>query len=216
MALQGFSLVCPWIISSFSLYQSGLLSSTCEKRFAWDSLPSMVMMFPSTSTLHVLDLYIIVIWRGAWNRALSDFWCKVRFSFCFTSECKVFWKENLAINQKSIGAFFPATPSFEPPTNSKVLIKTGSFFDSRLGQWCLPAISPDLQLCNGTNLILVLRVLIKNNLHLISTIRSGPVFSNPRRLATIKSRNYMLLARLRYLCCCVILTSVFLVVNVSF
>ena len=40
-------------------------------------------------------------WRGAWNKALSDFWWKVKFSFCFTSQYNENWKENLAIYQKS-------------------------------------------------------------------------------------------------------------------
>ena len=49
--------------------------------------------------------------RGAWNKALSDFRCKVKFSFCFTSEYNEIWKENLAIYQKSLRAFFLGTPS---------------------------------------------------------------------------------------------------------
>ena len=32
-------------------------------------------------------------WRSARNKALSDIWCKVRFSFCFTSKYKAVWKE---------------------------------------------------------------------------------------------------------------------------
>ena len=48
------------------------------------------------------------IWRGARNKALSDFWCKVRFSFYFTSDNKKIWKEILAVCQKSLKAFFQA------------------------------------------------------------------------------------------------------------
>ena len=48
------------------------------------------------------------IWRGVRNKALSDFWCKVKFSSCFTSEYEAIWKENLKIYQKSLRAFFQA------------------------------------------------------------------------------------------------------------
>ena len=27
-------------------------------------------------------------WRGVWNKALSDFWCNVKFSLSFTTEYK--------------------------------------------------------------------------------------------------------------------------------
>ena len=37
------------------------------------------------------------IWRGARKKTLSDFWCKFKFSFHFTSEYNSIWKENLAI-----------------------------------------------------------------------------------------------------------------------
>ena len=33
------------------------------------------------------------------------------FSFRFTSKYKAFWKENLVVNQMSLGTFFPCTPS---------------------------------------------------------------------------------------------------------
>ena len=45
-------------------------------------------------------------WRGAWNQALSDTWCNVKFSFCFISKYKAIWKENLAVNHTSLRAFF--------------------------------------------------------------------------------------------------------------
>ena len=40
------------------------------------------------------------------NKALSDTWCNVKFSFCFTSKYKAIWKKNLVVNQMSLGAFF--------------------------------------------------------------------------------------------------------------
>ena len=47
-------------------------------------------------------------WRGVWNKALSDFWCNVKFSWSFTTEYKEIWKENLIIYQKSLKAFLQA------------------------------------------------------------------------------------------------------------
>ena len=47
-------------------------------------------------------------WRGEWNKALSDFWCNVKFSSSFTTEFKEIWKENLVIYQKSLKAFLQA------------------------------------------------------------------------------------------------------------
>ena len=43
------------------------------------------------------------------NKALSDFRCKAKFSSCFMNDYKAIWKENLAIYQKSLRAFFQAT-----------------------------------------------------------------------------------------------------------
>ena len=54
--------------------------------------------------------------KGWRNKALSDFRCKVKFSFCFTSESKEIWKENLAIYQKSLSAFFQAPLQLETVT----------------------------------------------------------------------------------------------------
>ena len=50
-----------------------------------------------------------IIWRGTRNKALSDTWCNVKFSFCFTSKYKAIWKENLVVNQMSRRAFFHAS-----------------------------------------------------------------------------------------------------------
>ena len=47
-------------------------------------------------------------WRGVWNKALSDFWCNVKFSSSVTTEYKEIWKENLVIYQKSLKAFLQA------------------------------------------------------------------------------------------------------------
>ena len=47
-------------------------------------------------------------WRGVWNKALSDFWCNVKFSSSFATEYKEIWKENLVIYQKSLKAFLQA------------------------------------------------------------------------------------------------------------
>ena len=49
---------------------------------------------------------IIIIWRSVWNKALSDFWCNIKFSLCFTREYKAIWKKNLAVYQKSLRVFF--------------------------------------------------------------------------------------------------------------
>ena len=48
---------------------------------------------------------ICINWRGVWNKALSDFWCNVKFSSSFTIEYKEIWKENLVIYQKSLKPF---------------------------------------------------------------------------------------------------------------
>ena len=47
-------------------------------------------------------------WRGVWNKALSDFWCNVKFSLSFITEYKEIWEENLVIYQKSLKAFLQA------------------------------------------------------------------------------------------------------------
>ena len=52
------------------------------------------------------------IWRGVWNKALSDFWCNVKFSSSFTTEYKEIWNENLVIYQKSLKAFLQAPLHF--------------------------------------------------------------------------------------------------------
>jgi len=51
-------------------------------------------------------------WRGVWNKALSDFWCYVKFSLSFTTEYKEIGKENLVIYQKSLKAFLQAPLQF--------------------------------------------------------------------------------------------------------
>ena len=46
--------------------------------------------------------------RSVWNKALSDFWCNVKFFLSFTTEYKEIWKENLVIYQKSLKALLQA------------------------------------------------------------------------------------------------------------
>ena len=46
---------------------------------------------------------------GVWNKALSDFWCNVKFFSSFTTEYKEIWKENLVIYPKSLKAFLQAS-----------------------------------------------------------------------------------------------------------
>ena len=60
--------------------------------------------------LLVVQYFIIVVimTRGVWNKALSDFWCNVKFSSSFTTEYKKIWKENLVIYQTSLKAFLQA------------------------------------------------------------------------------------------------------------
>ena len=53
-------------------------------------------------------LMATINWRGEWNKALSDFWCNVKFSSSFTTEYKEIWKENVVIYQKSLKAFLLA------------------------------------------------------------------------------------------------------------
>ena len=56
----------------------------------------------------LVSIRVLTIWRGVWNKALSDFWCNVKFSSSFTTEYKDIWKENLVIYQKSLKAFLQA------------------------------------------------------------------------------------------------------------
>ena len=53
--------------------------------------------------------------RGVWNKALSDFWCNVKFSWSFTTEYKDIWKENLVIYQKSLKAFLQVPLQLQLP-----------------------------------------------------------------------------------------------------
>ena len=56
----------------------------------------------------LVEFYQLFNWRDVWNKALSDFWCNVKFSSSFTTEFKEIWKENLVIYQKSLKAFLQA------------------------------------------------------------------------------------------------------------
>ena len=51
-------------------------------------------------------------WRGVWNKVLSESFCNVKFSLIFSSKYKVIWKDNMAIDQKSLKAFFHAPVQF--------------------------------------------------------------------------------------------------------
>ena len=51
-------------------------------------------------------------WRGAWNKVLSESFCNVKFSLIFSTKYKVIWKESMAIDQKSLKAFFHAPFQF--------------------------------------------------------------------------------------------------------
>ena len=46
--------------------------------------------------------------KGAWNKVLSESFCSVKFSLMFSTKYKVIWKESMAIDQKSLKAFFHA------------------------------------------------------------------------------------------------------------
>ena len=53
--------------------------------------------------------YWVINWRGVQSKAQSDFWCKVKFSFCFTNKYNAIWKENLLYQFNR--SDFPGTPS---------------------------------------------------------------------------------------------------------
>ena len=68
------------------------------------SLKLILAIFLSEKQQNILQ-NIEPPWRGVWKKALSDFWCNVKFSKSFTTEYKEIWKENLVIYQKSLKAF---------------------------------------------------------------------------------------------------------------
>ena len=66
---------------------------------------------------------------GTRNKALSDIWCNVKFSFCFTSKYKAIWKENLIVNQTSLRAFFHA------PLQVEISIPENCFHSITFSPW---------------------------------------------------------------------------------
>ena len=61
-------------------------------------------------------------WRGAWNKVLSESFCNVKFSLIFSSKYKVIWKESMAIDQKSLKAFFHAPFQLSILIRDKIII----------------------------------------------------------------------------------------------
>lgn len=54
-----------------------------------------------------------VIWISARNKALTDFWCNLKFPLWFTRKCKAIWKENWQFTWSHLGLFSrPTPPSF--------------------------------------------------------------------------------------------------------
>ena len=51
-------------------------------------------------------------WRGAWNKAPSDFWWSAKFSFQFSLCMFVKQRENLSLDQESLRALFHAPLHF--------------------------------------------------------------------------------------------------------
>ena len=74
----------------------------------------MIILGLSCKIISLIQL--VYNWRGVWNKALSDFWCNVKFSSSFTTEYKEIWKENLVIYQKSLKAFLQAPLQLANPS----------------------------------------------------------------------------------------------------
>ena len=76
---------CTCIISSFS-FLSGI--NYCLRSETWKHLHCTI----------VHHCTIIEGVTGEQNKALSDTWCNVKFSFCFTSKYQATWRENLVVS----------------------------------------------------------------------------------------------------------------------
>ena len=63
-----------------------------------------------------------------WNKALSDFDVRSKSAFVSQANYKGIWKENLAIYQKSLRAFFQALPKLVKVDNKH---KTGKKTNSK-------------------------------------------------------------------------------------
>ena len=85
----------PWHSYPKQLYLRGIWNSTINERFPY--------LLSDQNWCGSQDN-----WRGVWNKALSDFWCNVKFSLSFTTWYKEIWKKNLVIYQKSLKAFLQA------------------------------------------------------------------------------------------------------------
>ena len=98
MYMSWWNYICLCLCLSYSLTLAG------ETEFSWANWASQYRR-------------VRWQWRGVWNKALSDFWCNVKFSSSFTTEYKENWKENLVIYQKSLKAFLQASLQFECTLN---------------------------------------------------------------------------------------------------
>ena len=95
-------------ISLCSLHTAGV---TCMTNWRATSFPGSLFsasIVVETMEAEKRDPGNEVDWRGAWNKVLSESFCNVKFSLIFSSKCKVIWKESMAIDQKSLKAFFHA------------------------------------------------------------------------------------------------------------
>ena len=72
--------------------------------------------------------------HGPITKAPSDTWCNVKFSFCLTSKYKAIWKENLVVNQMSLRAFIPCTPTILVLTH----LEGGRTSSSKFQIFCSP------------------------------------------------------------------------------
>ena len=86
-------------------------SAQSSQRFSsgqlkWLLFSCIIVKFALNQTLGITSGVIV---KGAWKKGLSDTWCSVKFSFCFTSKYKAISKENLVVNQMSLRPFFPRT-----------------------------------------------------------------------------------------------------------
>ena len=68
---------------------------------------------------------ITLSWRGVWNKALSDAWCNVKFSFCFTGKYKAIWNENLVVDKETCSTGYHAADRlwFKVPLKTVWLIR---------------------------------------------------------------------------------------------
>ena len=101
---------------SFFLLQAIQISIHQERTLSTVSrlLIKFVVLFDRT-VYQILDLVKpirsrVCLWKGVWNKALSDFWSNVKFSLCFTREYKAIRKEIWQFIRSHLG-LFPGTLS---------------------------------------------------------------------------------------------------------